>query len=123
MGRKTIRKNGVPYTDAERAKRYRHRTKRSRDPANCDPNNCEWNTPKWFVDAVRKVMGNIHCDPASSNLAQTVVQARHFYTVDDNGLAKEWHGNIYLNPPYARGHIDQFVTNNKLLGEIARMGM
>jgi DNA N-6-adenine-methyltransferase (Dam) len=45
------------------------------------------------------------------------VQAKHFYTKKDNGLEKEWHGNVFLNPPYKQPFIRQFV--DKLLEEIA----
>ena len=24
------------------------------------------------------------------------------YTVEDNGLSKEWRGNVFMNPPYGR---------------------
>jgi phage N-6-adenine-methyltransferase len=78
----------------------------------------EWFTPVKHLDLVRQVFGGeIDLDPASSAKAQKQVQAKLFYTKKDNGLKKEWHGNVFLNPPYAQPDIGQFV--DKLLEEIA----
>lgn len=71
--------------------------------------NNEWYTPKEFIDAARNVMGNIDLDPASNEIANKIVQAEKFYSIEDDGLAQEWRGNIWLNPPYASGLIDKFV--------------
>ena len=72
--------------------------------------NIEWYTPPEYVEAARKAMGSIDCDPASSSLAQQVVKAEVFYTIHDNGLVKPWHGNVWLNPPYAAKIITPFVA-------------
>ena len=55
-------------------------------------------------------MGSIDTDPASSPAANLVVQAKVFYTRDDDGLSKEWHGNVWLNPPYATRTVALFVA-------------
>jgi hypothetical protein len=61
----------------------------------------EWYTPKDIVERVRKVFGGqITLDPASSRVAQKTVQAFHYYTQKDDGLCKDWFGNVFLNPPY-----------------------
>lgn len=75
--------------------------------------NNEWYTPADIIDAARKVLGTIDLDPASSLLANETVKAEKIYTVEDDGLAQEWFGNIWLNPPYASGLIERFV--DKLL--------
>lgn len=71
--------------------------------------NNEWYTPKYIIDAARKTMGKIDLDPASSDIANRTVQATTYYTKDDDGLSKPWFGNIWLNPPYAKGLIDEFI--------------
>lgn len=78
--------------------------------------NIEWYTPPEYVEAARKVMGKIDCDPASSVLAQNVIQANTYYTIHDNGLSKSWTGSVWLNPPYAAKLINPFV--DKLLAHL-----
>ena len=80
--------------------------------------NSEWYTPAEYVDAARKVMGGIDLDPASCAKAQKTVRARRYFTAKDNGLAKAWSGRVWLNPPYNRGLITQFV--GKFRDEFAR---
>ena len=61
----------------------------------------EWYTPAQYIDSARRVMGSIDLDPASSPSANTIIKAKHFYTIDDDGLKHDWKGNIWMNPPYA----------------------
>jgi phage N-6-adenine-methyltransferase len=76
----------------------------------------EWFTPANIIEKARRVLGGFDLDPASNEIAQQTVKAKQFYTKDDDGLAKPWKGTIWLNPPYGRGLIDDFV--DKLLKEI-----
>lgn len=73
----------------------------------------EWYTPPVFIDSARAVLGTIDTDPASSEIAQRTVKAETFYSVDDNGLEQEWSGNVWMNPPYTSGLIDQFIDKLK----------
>lgn len=70
----------------------------------------EWYTPKRYLDAARAVLGRIDLDPASSDLAQRNVQARTYFTQKQDGLAQDWSGTVWLNPPYAQPLIGQFLA-------------
>ena len=115
-GRPTIRKSGKAFTGAERAKQFRARARVRRHEAE-RLQTSEWYTQKKFIEAARTVMGTISLDPASCDLAQTVVRAEKYYTIADNGLAQPWHGSVWLNPPYLNGVVGKFV--NRLLDELA----
>lgn len=64
--------------------------------------NNEWYTPPQWVTLARNVMGGIDLDPASSDAAQTRIQAATYYTIQDDGLSKHWFGRVWLNPPYSK---------------------
>jgi phage N-6-adenine-methyltransferase len=70
----------------------------------------EWYTPDAVLDAARDVLGEIDLDPASSEAAQAKVKAKAFFTKEDDGLAHDWHGRVWLNPPYAQPHIADFAS-------------
>jgi len=71
--------------------------------------NNEWYTPPRFIEAARRVMGCIDLDPASSDAANTIVDAERHYTKEEDGLTKKWYGRVWLNPPYARGLCASFI--------------
>lgn len=69
----------------------------------------EWYTPESIIALVREVLGDINVDPASNDEANKVVRAQTYYTEADSGLDHEWHGKIWLNPPYSRDMMPKFV--------------
>jgi hypothetical protein len=58
-------------------------------------------TPKVILDAVIACLGEIDLDPCS-NVGSPNVPARQHFTEEDDGLSCQWHGNIFMNPPYGR---------------------
>jgi ParB family chromosome partitioning protein len=81
----------------------------------------EWYTPHYIVEAARKLMGGIDCDPASSAAANELIRARTFYTAVDDGLSKPWFGRVFLNPPGGRGVVKAFwskLVDHWMLDEI-----
>ncbi len=102
----------------------------------------EYYTPPEWTAAARKLMGEIDLDPASNEFANQNVQAKAYYTKDDDGLSKPWVGRVWMNHPFHRGekpcpppakckkkscikrgyHIDKAIPSNKdwidkLIGE------
>jgi|GraSoiStandDraft_16_1057320.scaffolds.fasta_scaffold748186_3 phage N-6-adenine-methyltransferase len=108
-----------PMTDAERARRYRARKRKERKRSHLTRGRGDsyWNTPAAYVEAAREVLGTIDLDPATNLAVQERVRAQSFHTAEDNGLAHEWRGRVWLNPPYAQPLISQFVT--KLVQEVS----
>jgi phage N-6-adenine-methyltransferase len=78
--------------------------------------NDEWRTPARLLEPVRHVLGAIDLDPASNDIAQRQVRARNYFTKEDDALTREWHGKIFLNPPYSFPAIERFI--DKLLDEL-----
>lgn len=72
--------------------------------------NDEWYTPPEFIESARMAMGSIDTDPASCEVGQSNVQAVTYFTKDDDGLSQEWSGNVWLNPPYSKELIGNFVA-------------
>ena len=75
----------------------------------------EWYTPTDVIDKVHAVFGEIDLDPASNPVANEIVKAKQIYTKDDNGLAQDWYGKVFLNPPFGSDKISKFI--DKLIGE------
>lgn len=59
----------------------------------------EWYTPPVIIERVIKVLKEIDLDPCSNEGEPNIPATQHF-TVKNDGLSQEWHGRIYMNPPY-----------------------
>lgn len=55
----------------------------------------EWLTPPEIIQS----LGCFDLDPCSPINRPWPTAAKHF-TIEDNGLTQEWHGRVWLNPPY-----------------------
>jgi hypothetical protein len=56
----------------------------------------EWLTPPWIIEC----LGPFDLDPCSP-VSRPWDTAGIHYTIEDNGLWKEWEGFVWLNPPYS----------------------
>ena len=59
----------------------------------------EWYTPKSIVAKVIQVLGVIDLDPSAED-GKAIPAIQHF-TANDDGLARAWKGQVFLNPPYS----------------------
>jgi len=72
------------------------------DRALYSSNSNEWYTPNGIILRVIKTMGGVDTDPCSNSHDNPTVPATTHYTFEDDGLSQEWHGRVYMNPPYGR---------------------
>lgn len=58
-----------------------------------------WATPLEVVAELEAEFGKFDLDPCCR---PETAKAQKFYTEADNGLAREWRGKVFLNPPYSK---------------------
>jgi hypothetical protein len=71
----------------------------------------EWLTPPEILDA----LGPFDLDPCAPRVRPWPMASRH-YSIEDNGLAKEWVGRVWCNPPYGR-EVGQWLARCKAHGD------
>jgi hypothetical protein len=76
----------------------------------CELAKVEWLTPPELV----KKLGKFDLDPCSPVNAP-FLHAETNFTVEDNGLGKNWFGRVYCNPPY-RKHLHLWLEKLKRHG-------
>lgn len=57
----------------------------------------EWLTPPAIINS----LGEFDLDPCSP-IDRPWPTAKNHFTIEDNGLLKEWSGRVWLNPPYGK---------------------
>lgn len=75
----------------------------------------DWLTPTEVLDRVLEVFGEVDLDPCSNSIAHPRVPARRHLARQDDGLAHDWEGRVFMNPPYGR---DVALWVAKLAGEM-----
>lgn len=65
-------------------------------------------TPAYIVEAARSLMGGIDLDPASCAKANETIKATNTIGLPNDGLAIDWFGKVFLNPP--GGKLKEFPT-------------
>jgi phage N-6-adenine-methyltransferase len=59
----------------------------------------EWPTPQWLADQLAAEFGPFDLDPAAT---ESNAKAPAYFTAVDDGLAQDWHGVVWCNPPYGK---------------------
>jgi hypothetical protein len=54
-----------------------------------------WLTPPYIIEA----LGEFDLDPCAS-VDRPWDTAKHHFTIEDDGLAQDWFGRVWCNPPY-----------------------
>jgi hypothetical protein len=76
----------------------------------CELTKVEWLTPPELV----KKLGDFDLDPCSP-INAPFLHAKTNFTIEDNGLGKEWIGRVYCNPPYGK-HLHLWLNKLKIHG-------
>ena len=58
----------------------------------------EWETPQEFFNELNKEF-HFSLDPCAT---KENTKCNRFYTKENDGLSKDWYGNVFMNPPYGR---------------------
>jgi phage N-6-adenine-methyltransferase len=59
----------------------------------------DWATPQDFFDRMNSRFGPFELDVCADN---ENAKCPHYFTAEDNGLAQQWEGRCWMNPPYGR---------------------
>lgn len=70
----------------------------------------EWLTPPYILNQ----LGTFDLDPCAPIIRPWDTAKKH-YTIEDNGLTKEWNGRVWCNPPYG-------LEASKWLNKLAKHG-
>jgi len=70
----------------------------------------EYYTPRWLFDSLELTFD---LDPAHPE-TPTNVPANFKYTIKDDGLQKEWFGNVWMNPPFSgcKLWVEKFINHH-----------
>ena len=70
----------------------------------------DYYTPKWVFDALGL---QFDIDVASPVGGISWIPANQYFTLYDDGLAQDWNGRVWMNPPYSKPlpWIQKFIEN------------
>ena len=79
--------------------------------------NDEWYTPSFIFNALNMQYDLDPCSPGENHW----VPATKVFTKEDDGLAQEWHGRVFMNPPFGKrnGHVPwlkKFIKHKNGIG-------
>lgn len=69
--------------------------------------------PQFIVDTATLFMCSIDLDPASSEIANSIINATEIFTLEYDGLSKSWYGNVCQ---WARGSYRQLYYYSTITG-------
>ncbi|HEY9709852.1 MAG TPA: DNA N-6-adenine-methyltransferase [Oculatellaceae cyanobacterium] len=58
-------------------------------------------TPPNILQAVYECLDELDLDPCSNSHSEPNVRAKKHFTIEDDGLAQEWLGSVFMNPPFS----------------------
>lgn len=64
-----------------------------------DNKTVEWYTPPWIFEELGI---EFDLDPCTIEGGVSWIPAKKTYSKKDDGLSKEWVGNVFMNPPYGK---------------------
>lgn len=59
-----------------------------------------WHTPRHLFETVESIVGRFNLDPCAPDDHGGAVRADIKFSAMDDGLSREWRGNVFMNPPY-----------------------
>lgn len=59
----------------------------------------EYYTPQWIFQALNI---KFDLDVSAPEGGVPWLPAEHYYTIEDDGLAQDWFGKVWMNPPYSK---------------------
>ena len=72
-------------------------------------------TPKWIFDTLNVEFDLDPCSPVGGIKEAPI---KYYYTAEDDGLSKEWFGNVWVNPPFSnpRPFMEKLAQHGKGIG-------
>jgi hypothetical protein len=72
-------------------------------------------TPKWIFDTLNLEFDLDPCSPVGGIKDAPI---KYYYTAEDDGLSKEWFGNVWVNPPFSnpRQFMEKLVEHGNGIG-------
>lgn len=71
-----------------------------------------YGTPPEWLEPGRELVDGFELDPASNDRAQLLVQAKHYFTKQDDARTQDWRNamSLWMNPPFSLGICGELVA-------------